>query len=232
MPGLSTRTDSKSRPNLAMPPGLRFSIMTSARRASSRARARSSSAAQVEHDRALPAVDAEVVRRDAVALGRRPGAGLVAARRALDLDHLGAQVGEQHRGVGAGQHPGEVGDQQAVERSGHGADLLSMTVMRTSVRCDHRTTWGRVRNRAKSAPISPAARSRSGRWCSVSCSTVVSAAWRVDVDRGDHPLAVADRRGHRPDAQGELLVGQRPAAGVHLAQLGVALLLRRAATAG
>ena len=66
---------------------------------------------EVERDRALVAVDAEVVGRDAVAHRRHPGAGVVAGR-ALDLDHLGAEVGEQHRGVGPGEDPGEVGDQQ------------------------------------------------------------------------------------------------------------------------
>ena len=33
----------------------------------------------------------------------------------LDLDHLGAEVGERHRGQRAGEHPAEVGDQDPVE---------------------------------------------------------------------------------------------------------------------
>ncbi len=82
---------------------------------------------EVEGDGALVAVDPEVVRRDAVAHGRLPRPGVVAGGR-LDLDHLGAEVGEQHRGVGAGQDPREVGDQQPRERSGrsvgHGDPLL------------------------------------------------------------------------------------------------------------
>ena len=89
--------------------------MTSARPASSWASAEVVGVLEVERDRALVAVDAEVVRRDAVAHRRLPGAGVVAGRR-LDLDHLGAEVGEQHRGVGAGQDPGEVGDQQPGQR--------------------------------------------------------------------------------------------------------------------
>ena len=50
----------------------------------------------------------------------RTGGGQVrvsSPRRALDLDHLGAEVGEQHGGVGAGEDPGEVGDQQAGQRA-------------------------------------------------------------------------------------------------------------------
>ena len=71
---------------------------------------------EVERDRALVAVDAEVVGRDAVPDRRHPGAGVVAAR-ALHLDHLGAEVGQQHRRVRPGEDPGEVGDQQAAQRA-------------------------------------------------------------------------------------------------------------------
>ncbi|GAB3839910.1 hypothetical protein GCM10029963_07680 [Micromonospora andamanensis] len=40
-----------------------------------------------------------------------------------------------------------------------------------------------------------------------------------DVDGGHHPaLAVADSCGDRPDARGEILVGEGPAPGPHLAQ--------------
>jgi hypothetical protein len=72
--------------------------------------------AQVERDRALVAVDREVVRRDVAAHRRLPGAGVVAGR-ALHLDDLGAHVAEQHRRVGAGEDPGEVGHEEPVERS-------------------------------------------------------------------------------------------------------------------
>jgi hypothetical protein len=36
----------------------------------------------------------------------------------LDLHHPGAEVAEHHRGVRAGQRPGQVDDQRAVERTG------------------------------------------------------------------------------------------------------------------
>ena len=90
---------------------------------------------EVEGDRPLVAVDPEEVRRHAVAHRGLPGAGVVALR-ALDLDHLGTEVAHQHRGVGAGQDPGEVGDDQAGQRAllrmvGHRA---SSAIERTDVR--------------------------------------------------------------------------------------------------
>ena len=82
---------------------------------------------EVQRHRALVAVDPEVVRRDAVAHRRAPRPGVVAAGR-LDLDHLGAEVGEEHRRVGAGEDPGEVGDEEPGERTGpvrHGGPPLT-----------------------------------------------------------------------------------------------------------
>jgi hypothetical protein len=75
--------------------------------------------AQVERDGALPAVDPEVVGGDTLALRWGPGARVV-ARGALDLDHVGAHVGQQHRGVRAGQDAGEVRDQEPGQRSRRG----------------------------------------------------------------------------------------------------------------
>ena len=49
------------------------------------------------------------------ACGGRQVAGLVARRR-LDLDHVGAEVAERHRRQRPGEHPGEVGDEDTVER--------------------------------------------------------------------------------------------------------------------
>ena len=46
---------------------------------------------------------------------RPPAAGLVAAVGPLDLDHLGTEVGQQHRGVRRGEDPAEVGDPYAVQ---------------------------------------------------------------------------------------------------------------------
>ena len=44
----------------------------------------------------------------------------VAEARRLHLDHLGALVGEDHRGERAGEDRGAVDDADAIERSGHG----------------------------------------------------------------------------------------------------------------
>ena len=76
---------------------------------------------QVERDRALVAVQAEVVGALAVVPGRAPGARVVAAVRPLDLDHVGAEVAEQHRRQRAGEHAREVGDENPVQRWHGGA---------------------------------------------------------------------------------------------------------------
>ena len=74
---------------------------------------------EVEHDRALVAIEPEEVRADPVAPRRPPGAGVVARARPLDLDHVGAEVAEQHRRVRAREDAREVGDDQAFQRSAH-----------------------------------------------------------------------------------------------------------------
>ena len=72
--------------------------------------------AEVEHDRALVAIDRQVVGGDAIAVGWHPRASVVAAR-SLDLDDRRAEVGQQHRAVGSGQHPREIRHDQPVERT-------------------------------------------------------------------------------------------------------------------
>ena len=89
-------------------PTLKFSITASARAHSSSASARPSSCERSSAQRALAAVDRQVVGRLAAGEGRPPGARLVAALRALDLDHVRAEVGEHHRAVGPGEHAREV----------------------------------------------------------------------------------------------------------------------------
>ncbi len=51
---------------------------------------------------------------------RPPAAAVVAAVGVLDLDDPGAEVAEHHRRVRPGERAGEVDDDDAVERSGHG----------------------------------------------------------------------------------------------------------------
>ncbi len=63
----------------------------------------------------LVPVDSEEVRRFLADPRRTPAAGVVPGTRAFDLDHLGAEVGEHHRGVRAGEDAAEVGNHQVVE---------------------------------------------------------------------------------------------------------------------
>jgi hypothetical protein len=69
---------------------------------------------EVERRHALVAVHADEVRRGAVAERRAPVAHLVALRR-LDLDDVGAVVGEHLRAVGPAEHAGQVDDADAKE---------------------------------------------------------------------------------------------------------------------
>ena len=95
---------------------------------------------EVQAQASLVAVDREVVGRLArvagnsarVALGirQRPASGCAGERRSpgaravalgrLDLDHVGAEVGQQHRAVGPGEHGREVAHDDAREWSGRG----------------------------------------------------------------------------------------------------------------
>src|SRR5947208_2679884 len=73
-------------------------------------------AVEVERERFLVAIDRQEVRRLAVGQERRAHAPhRVAAIRILDLDHLGALVGEQHRAVRSREHTREVEDANAFE---------------------------------------------------------------------------------------------------------------------
>ncbi len=64
---------------------------------------------QVQDDGAFLAVDTEEVGRFPVGVRGTPGPGLVAAAGPLDLDDLGAEVGEQHGQVRRREHAAEVG---------------------------------------------------------------------------------------------------------------------------
>ena len=72
--------------------------------------------AKVQRQRALVAVDADEVAGVALVERRAPVAHLVALRR-LDLDHLGAVVRQDHRAVGAAEHPGQVDDLDPGQRA-------------------------------------------------------------------------------------------------------------------
>ena len=76
-------------------------------------------ALQVQGQRFLVPIDREEIRADATYERRTPAAGLVAAAGLLHFDHPRAGVGEELRREGAGEHAGEIGDQDAVERTFH-----------------------------------------------------------------------------------------------------------------
>ena len=72
---------------------------------------------EVDGERALVAVEVEERGGEAVA-AVAVGARVVARARLLDLDDVGALVGQDHGGPGARQHRGEVDDADAGERAG------------------------------------------------------------------------------------------------------------------
>jgi hypothetical protein len=73
---------------------------------------------QVEHDRALVAVLAvEIERGHAIRPERRaPDARIVAALGLLDLENVGAHVGQQHAGQRPGQRLAHLDDANSIQR--------------------------------------------------------------------------------------------------------------------
>ena len=70
---------------------------------------------EIEADRALVAVDADEIGRILLMEGRAPIASFIARGR-LDLDHIGAVVGEDLRAIGTAKHARKIDHSQ----SGHG----------------------------------------------------------------------------------------------------------------
>ena len=79
----------------------------------------SSSSAKIEHDAALSRVHVPVDDARSFDFGR-PGSCVV-ARRGLHLDHVGAELGKDHRGIRSGHVGREVQDPHTFERSERGA---------------------------------------------------------------------------------------------------------------
>ncbi len=78
---------------------------------------------EVERDALLVAVDAEEIGTLPADERRSPGASVVPTPGLLNLDDAGAHVGEQHRAIRAGQHPGQVDHGQSVKWPGHAGKL-------------------------------------------------------------------------------------------------------------
>src|SRR6202030_526913 len=76
-------------------------------------------------DRALAAIGAvkiggaEMTAVGRLDEGRAPGAGIVAGARALDLDDVSAEIGEQLAGPRTGQNPGQLQYAQTSQRTRH-----------------------------------------------------------------------------------------------------------------
>ena len=115
---------SSSKPSRANPPTRKFSTRTSPRSSSRRRTATAVGLLEVEPDAALVPVDRQVVGRGPGLAGRRgradprraPAARRVAVGR-LDLDDVGAEVGQQHRAVRPGQDRRAIDDAQAGQRA-------------------------------------------------------------------------------------------------------------------
>ena len=77
---------------------------------------------QVERDASLAAVDG--VEAGAVEAGRPRHLPRRVAGGRLDLDHVGAEIGEQHRAERAGHHLRGVEDAQTIEGAGESGHLV------------------------------------------------------------------------------------------------------------
>ena len=132
--GLSSTSRSTGKPSRSNTPGRKFSSSTSLRRTSSVRAACAVVALQVERHRLLVAVAGQEVRGHRAAVRvvderRPPAPGVVARTRRLDLDHPGAQVPEHHRGVRAGERPGQVEHGDVRQRSvGHRPRLSTQVI--------------------------------------------------------------------------------------------------------
>src|SRR5690349_14315214 len=68
---------------------------------------------EIERQRPLVAIGAEIVSRLTTNKGRSPGTGIIARPWWLNLDHLGAHVAQHHRASRPGENTREIDDQQA-----------------------------------------------------------------------------------------------------------------------
>ena len=108
-----------------MLPGLKFSTSTSAPSSRRSSTSRPAGLDRSSADRALVAVDADEVAGVAVLVeGRAPVAHLVALRR-LELDDLGAVVGQDHGAVGPAEDARQVDHLQPGQRAGRPRQALA-----------------------------------------------------------------------------------------------------------
>ncbi len=132
---------------------------------------------EVDPHRGLVAVQREEQRPlrgvlGALVVGRRP-AHVVAHPEVLDLDHLGAEVGQQQRAEPARQQAGEVEDADALKREAHGRvswrSCRGVTRQRAWVFRGSRAPVRRWRACGRCPASSGAPSRRARRWSGPSC---------------------------------------------------------------
>src|SRR5205823_12918837 len=94
-----------------------------ARRGEATADLASTLSAEVQRERALVAIDPEVIGAFAIDERGPPGPRFVAAGW-LDFDHVGPVVGQHHAAERAGEDAAHVQDAQTTERARHAAQML------------------------------------------------------------------------------------------------------------
>ena len=99
-------------------PGRKFCTKTSARRDQREQQLEAARLAEIEHQRALVAIERAEDRGELPARAADLADQIAGARR-LDLDHVGALIGEHGGGQRAGHHRRQVDDADPVEGAGH-----------------------------------------------------------------------------------------------------------------
>ena len=107
---------SSPRPNRDISPGRKFSITHVGSQRQAPHDVGALVGLQIQRDRALVAVQAQEVGGVVADEGRAPASGVVAGARPLDLDDVGPEVGQHHRGQGSGEDARQVEDAHALER--------------------------------------------------------------------------------------------------------------------
>lgn len=78
---------------------------------------------EIEFHTALVAIHAHEVAALAIYEWRPPVTGVIPGTGTLDLDHIGTEIGEHHRAVRAGHHPGEIENANARKRAAGSRDI-------------------------------------------------------------------------------------------------------------
>ncbi len=116
--GLRARSTSQPKPSLSSTPGRKFSTTISARSTNARNAGTILCRLQIQRDRAfVPVPDHE--RRALAFHERRHAARIITGPRLLDLDHVGAVIGQHHGAIRSRQMRGQVQHQKSVERPSH-----------------------------------------------------------------------------------------------------------------